>query len=175
MEFSNVILITVSNFQFQILIDLIVNFFEKGRKNSHKQDDIRGYASKSAHSHVIRWLIDRLSTRICFKVCAFWKSILPRNKLTKLGQLRPTYGHSNRASYKTKVKTESKMVSYKKKWKNSTSNVYSINQSTIALHGSAQTLRRNLVLNEVSQPLNNMGVRRLWVIFSYSIDQSTIE
>ena len=26
--------------------------------------------SKSAHSHVIRWLIDWLSTRICLKVCA---------------------------------------------------------------------------------------------------------
>ena len=42
-------------------------------------DWVRGYASKSAHpvfasksahSHVIRWLIDWLSTRICFKVCA---------------------------------------------------------------------------------------------------------
>ena len=33
-------------------------------------DWVRGNASKSAHSHVIRWLIDWLSTRICFKVCA---------------------------------------------------------------------------------------------------------
>ena len=42
-------------------------------------DWVRGYASKSAHpvfasksahSHVIRWLIDWLSTRTCLKVCA---------------------------------------------------------------------------------------------------------
>ena len=33
-------------------------------------DWVRGYASKSAHSRVIRWLIDWLSTRICLKVCA---------------------------------------------------------------------------------------------------------
>ena len=52
--------------------------------------------------------------RFCFKVCALWKSILPGKKPTKLGQLQPTYGLNNRASYKTKVKTESKMVFYKK-------------------------------------------------------------
>ena len=84
---------------------------------------VRGYASKSAHSHVIRWLIDRLTTRICFKVCAprfcfkvnaLKKSTLPRNNPTKLGQLQPTYGHSDRPSYKTKMKTESKMIFYKK-------------------------------------------------------------
>ena len=78
--------------------------------------NVRGCASKSAHSPVIRCLIDWLSTRVCLKVCALWKSILPGNKPTKLGQLQPIYGHSDYPSYETKVKTESKMVSYKK-WK----------------------------------------------------------
>ena len=34
---------------------------------------VRGYISKSAHSDVIQWLIDRLTTRICLKVCALWR------------------------------------------------------------------------------------------------------
>ena len=37
-------------------------------KRQHKQ--VRGFVSKSAHPHVIQWLIDRLSTRICLQVCA---------------------------------------------------------------------------------------------------------
>ena len=111
------------------------------------------FASKSAHSHVIRWLIDWLSTRIClkvcaprfcFKVCALWKLILSGNKPTKLGQLQPTYGHSNFTAYKTKMKTESKMVSHKK-WKRL--------QATLT--------------QSINQPSNNMGMRRLWDISLY--------
>ena len=75
------------------------------------------FASKSVHSPVMRWLIDWLSTRTCLKVCAPWKLIIPGNKPTKVGQLQPSYGHSNRASYKTRRKTESEMVSYKKRKK----------------------------------------------------------
>ena len=52
------------------------------------------------------------------------------NSGKEIGQLQPTNGHSNRASYKTKQKPESKMVSCKK-MKKSTSTAYPINQSTI--------------------------------------------
>ena len=70
--------------------------------------------------------------RFCFRVCALWKSILPRNEPTKLGQLQPNYGHSNHPSYKTKLKTESKMVA-NKKWKKYKQRLLnqSINQATI--------------------------------------------
>ena len=92
------------------------------------------------------WLIDWLSTRMCLKVSALWKSIFLGNKPAKLGQLQPAYGHSNRASYKTKVKTESKTVSYKQMEK---------------VH---------------KQRLLNQSIKRwLWGIFSYFMTQSTSE
>ena len=102
-------------------------------------DWLRGFASKSAHPHVIQWLIDWLSTRICLKVCALWKSILPENEPIKLDQLRPTYAHSNHAPYKTKVKTASKIV-FNKRWK------------------KIQTM----FTQSINQPSNYMRVRRLW-------------
>ena len=69
----------------------------------------------------------------------------PGNKPIKLGRLQPTYGHSHHASYKTKVKTESKMVPTKNREK-----------------------VQAMLTQSINQPSNNMGVRRLWGISSYN-------
>ena len=54
----------------------------------------------------------------------------PEKNPTKLSQLQPVYAQSNHPSFKTKVRTESKMV-FSKEGKKSTSNIYPINQSTV--------------------------------------------
>ena len=97
------------------------------------------------------------STRICLKVCAPQKSILPRKKPTELDQLQATYGHSNHPSYKTELKMESKTVSYKK-WKK---------------------YKQRLLNQSVNQSLDNIGVRRLWgislVLFKHFLVKSSVK
>ena len=124
-------------------------------------DWVRGHASKSAHSHVIQWLIDRLSTRTCLKVCAlpcysmvdwsieyeytfrnlrtpFLSQSLRTLKIDTSGketdQIRPIsnppMGIVIMLCMKQKRRQNPRWFPTKK-WKKSTSNVHSINQSTI--------------------------------------------
>ena len=150
-------------------------------------DWVRGYASKTEHSHVIRWLIDWLSTRMCLKVCALpcysmvdwlieyedmpqrlstpmlfdgwlidwvrghasvcalWKSILPGNKPTKLGQLSLSMGIVI-------------ILCIEREWRRNLRWFPTKNGKKCKQRSSSQS---------INQPSNNMGVRRLWDISSY--------